>query len=148
VRPAVNVGISVSRVGGSAQIKPMKKVSGTLKLDLAQFRDLEAFARFGSDLDKATQRQLERGRRSVQVLIQKQYSPVAVEKQVAAIYAVSRGFADTVPVDKINEYEARLIQEIDMSAPQIFEQIKAKKWTDDVQAALKEVSEKVAKSFE
>ncbi|MEM8896525.1 MAG: F0F1 ATP synthase subunit alpha [Bacteroidota bacterium] len=148
VRPAVNVGISVSRVGGSAQIKPMKKVSGTLKLDLAQFRDLEAFARFGSDLDKATQRQLERGKRSVQVLIQKQYSPVAVEKQVAAIYAVSRGFADTVPVDKINEYEARLIQEIDMAAPEIFEQIKAKKWTDEVQSALKEVSEKVAKSFE
>ncbi|MEL6191862.1 MAG: F0F1 ATP synthase subunit alpha [Bacteroidota bacterium] len=148
VRPAVNVGISVSRVGGSAQIKPMKKVSGTLKLDLAQFRDLEAFARFGSDLDKATQRQLERGKRSVQVLIQKQYSPVAVEKQVAAIYAVSKGFADTVPVDKISEYEEKLMQEIEMSAPQIFEQIRAKKWTDEVQSALKEVSEKVAKSFE
>ncbi|MEM7510024.1 MAG: F0F1 ATP synthase subunit alpha [Bacteroidota bacterium] len=148
VRPAVNVGISVSRVGGSAQIKPMKKVSGTLKLDLAQFRDLEAFARFGSDLDKATQRQLERGKRSVQVLIQKQYSPVPVERQVAAIYAVSKGFADTVPVDKISEYEEKLMQEIEMSAPQIFEQIRAKKWTDEVQSALKEVSEKVAKSFE
>ena len=148
VRPAVNVGISVSRVGGSAQIKPMKKVSGTLKLDLAQFRDLEAFARFGSDLDKATQRQLERGKRSVQVLIQKQYSPVPVEKQVAAIYAVSKGYADTVPVEKISEYEERLMQEIEMSAPQIFEQIRAKKWTDEVQSALKEVSEKVAKSFE
>ena len=148
VRPAVNVGISVSRVGGSAQIKPMKKVSGTLKLDLAQFRDLEAFARFGSDLDKATQRQLERGKRSVQVLIQKQYSPVPVEKQVAAIYAVSKGYADTVPVEKISEYEERLMQEIEMSSPQIFEQIRAKKWTDEVQSALKEVSEKVAKSFE
>ena len=115
---------------------------------MAQFRDLEAFARFGSDLDKATQRQLERGKRSVQVLIQKQYSPVPVERQVAAIYAVSKGFADTVPVDKISEYEEKLMQEIEMSAPQIFEQIRAKKWTDEVQSALKEVSEKVAKSFE
>jgi len=148
VRPAINVGISVSRVGGSAQIKPMKKVAGRLKLDLAQYRELEAFARFGSDLDKATVRQLERGKRSVQLLIQKQYNPVLVEEQVVAIFAVSRGYADQVPVNKILEYEAALVQEVRLNHSDIFDNILAKKWTDEMQEQLKEIAQKVAQRFE
>jgi len=107
VRPAINVGISVSRVGGNAQIKGMKKVSGTLRLDLAQYRNLEAFAKFGSDLDPATQRQLNRGARLVEVLKQGQYEPVPVEEQVAIIYVAGQGFIDDVPVDQIREFEAQ-----------------------------------------
>lgn len=147
IRPAVNVGISVSRVGGSAQIKPMKKVAGTLKLSLAQYRELEAFARFGSDLDKATQLQLERGKRNVQLLIQKQYSPVSVEEQVASIYAASKGFLDNVPVDKVDAFETALIQELKHNHASVLEQIRDKKWTDDIQAKLSEVAGEVAKSF-
>ncbi len=105
VRPAVNVGLSVSRVGGNAQIKAMKKVAGRLRLDLAQFRALEAFAQFGSDLDAATQRQLARGERTVEILKQPQYQPMPVENQVAAIYAVTNGHLDDVPVDRIREWE-------------------------------------------
>ncbi|GAB5533889.1 MAG: F0F1 ATP synthase subunit alpha [Rubricoccaceae bacterium] len=107
VRPAINVGISVSRVGGNAQIKAMKKVSGTLRLDLAQYRNLEAFAKFGSDLDPATQRQLSRGARLVEVLKQGQYEPVPVEEQVAIIYVAGQGFIDDVPVDRVREFEAQ-----------------------------------------
>ena len=147
IRPAINVGISVSRVGGSAQIKPMKKVAGTLKLDLAQFRELEAFARFGSDLDKATQLQLDRGRRSVQLLIQKQYAPVPVEEQVAAIFAATKGYLDKVPVDKVDEFEQRLIQELKMKHAATLDAIRAKKWDDDIQKVLGDVSGEVAKSF-
>ena len=106
VRPAINVGISVSRVGGNAQIKAMKKVSGTLRLDLAQYRELEAFAKFGSDLDPATQRQLNRGARLVEVLKQPQYAPVPVEEQVAVIYAAGKGLVDSVPVSKIKAWES------------------------------------------
>ena len=147
VRPAINVGISVSRVGGSAQIKPMKKVAGRLKLDLAQFRELEAFARFGSDLDKATVQQLERGKRSVRLLIQKQYSPVKVQHQVAAILAVSRGYADSVPVEKIADFEASLIQELEMNHKELLDQIVAKKWTDEIQEKLADISTDVAKRY-
>ena len=107
VRPAINVGISVSRVGGNAQIKAMKKVSGTLRLDLAQYRNLEAFAKFGSDLDPATQRQLNRGARLVEVLKQGQYEPVPVEEQVAIIFVAGQGFIDDVPVAKVREFEAQ-----------------------------------------
>lgn len=148
IRPAINVGISVSRVGGAAQVKPMRKVAGTLKLDLAQFRELEAFARFGSDLDKATQNQLERGKRSVQLLIQKQYSPVPVEEQVAAIYAASKGYLDTVPVEKVAEYEERLVQELKLNHNGTLESIRNKKWDDAIQKTLGEVAQEVAKSFE
>ena len=105
-RPAINVGVSVSRVGGNAQIKAMKKVSGTLRLDLAQYRELEAFAKFGSDLDPATQRQLNRGARLVEVLKQGQYEPVPVEEQVAIIYVAGKGLLDAVPVNRIREFEA------------------------------------------
>ncbi|MEM6801539.1 MAG: F0F1 ATP synthase subunit alpha [Bacteroidota bacterium] len=147
IRPAVNVGISVSRVGGSAQIKPMKKVSGTLKLSLAQFRELEAFARFGSDLDKATQLQLERGKRNVQLLIQKQYSPISVEEQVASIYAATKGYLDNVPVEKVDEFETAYIQELKHNHASVLDDIRAKKWNDDVQSKLAEVAQEVAKSF-
>ncbi|MDP6033369.1 MAG: F0F1 ATP synthase subunit alpha [Candidatus Marinimicrobia bacterium] len=108
VRPAIDVGISVSRVGGNAQIKAMKKVAGTLRLDLAQYRELEAFAKFGSDLDKNTQAQLTRGERMVEILKQGQYAPVNVEKQVAVIFAASKGYIDGVDVDKVAEYESGL----------------------------------------
>ena len=105
VRPAINVGISVSRVGGNAQIKAMKKVSGTLRLDLAQYRNLEAFAKFGSDLDPATQRQLNRGARLVEVLKQGQYEPVPVAEQVAIIYVAGQGLIDDVPVEQVRAFE-------------------------------------------
>jgi F-type H+/Na+-transporting ATPase subunit alpha len=106
VRPAVDVGISVSRVGGAAQIKGMKAVAGRLRLDLAQYRELEAFAQFGSDLDAATQRQLARGARTVEILKQGQYSPMSVEHQVMVLYAVTNGHIDEIPVDRVQAWEA------------------------------------------
>jgi len=106
VRPAINVGISVSRVGGNAQIKGMKKVAGTLRLDLAQYRELEAFSKFGSDLDPATQRQLSRGARLVEILKQGQYAPVPVEEQVALIYVAGKGLIDAVPIADVKAFEA------------------------------------------
>ena len=109
VRPAIDVGISVSRVGGNAQIKAMKSVAGTLRLDLAQYRELEAFAKFGSDLDKNTQAQLTRGERMVEILKQGQYVPMKVENQVAVIFAVSKGYLDDIPVEKVSEYESGLL---------------------------------------
>ena len=108
MRPAIDVGISVSRVGGNAQIKAMKSVAGTLRLDLAQYRELEAFAKFGSDLDKNTQAQLTRGERMVEILKQGQYVPMPVEKQVAIIFAASKGFLDSVPAEKVAEFESSL----------------------------------------
>ena len=147
IRPAINVGISVSRVGGSAQIKPMKKVAGSLKLDLANFRELEAFSRFGSDLDKSTQRQLERGKRNVQLLIQKQYSPVKVEHQVAAIFAANSGLMDIVPVEKVHEFEAQFIQTLEHSHKETLGLIKSKKWTDEVQQVLGKVAKETASAF-
>jgi len=116
VRPAIDVGISVSRVGGNAQIKAMKKVAGTLRLDLAQYRELEAFAKFGSDLDKNTQAQLTRGERMVEILKQDQYTPVNVEKQVAVIFAASKGYIDGVDVDKVAEYESGLFDYLEANS--------------------------------
>ena len=110
IRPAINVGNSVSRVGGSAQVKAMRQVAGTLRLDLAQFRELAAFAQFGSDLDKATLNQLNRGRRLVEVLKQPQYQPLTVEKQVAIIYAATNGYLDPIPVEQVRAYETELYQ--------------------------------------
>src|SRR5580698_729221 len=131
VRPAVNVGISVSRVGGSAQIKAMRQVAGTLKLDLAQFRELQAFAQFGSDLDKATQNQLNRGQRLVEVLKQKQFSPLAVEKQIVIIYAGTRGYIDGLPVDQVRDFEAELYKYVDATNPGLLRTIMEKKVLDD-----------------
>src|SRR5688500_6147622 len=124
VRPAINVGISVSRVGGSAQIKAMKQVAGRLRLDLAQYRELEAFSAFASDLDAATKRQLERGARTVEVLKQGQYQPMAVEQQVVVIYAVTNGHLDDVPVDAIREWERAFLEYVQAQWPQIGERLR------------------------
>jgi F-type H+-transporting ATPase subunit alpha len=131
VRPAVDAGISVSRVGGNAQVKAMKQVAGPLRLSLAQYRELEAFAQFGSDLDAATQRQLNRGARLVEVLKQPQYQPVPVEKQVAIIYAVTNGYLDDVKVPHIRQWERDLLEYLEASHPQVLKDIKTKKVLDD-----------------
>lgn len=127
VRPAVAAGLSVSRVGGSAQIKAMKKVAGTLRLDLASYRELEAFTQFGSDLDAATQAKLNRGRRTVEILKQKLHEPLAVEKQVVILYALTHGFIDSVPVNKLLDFEAELFEYIESNAATIFETIRTTK---------------------
>ena len=123
IRPAIDVGISVSRVGGNAQIKAMKSVAGTLRLDLAQYRELEAFAKFGSDLDKNTQAQLTRGERMVEILKQGQYEPMKVENQVAVIFAVSKGYLDEVPVAKVSEYESGLFDYLEANNKKDLESI-------------------------
>jgi len=130
VRPAINVGLSVSRVGGAAQIKAMKQVAGTLRLDLAQFRELAAFAQFGSDLDKATQNQLERGKRLVEILKQGQYKPINVEKQVIAIYAATNGFVDEYPVTSVVKFEAELDAFLDARHTDLLQTIREKKKLD------------------
>ncbi|HMB90457.1 MAG TPA: F0F1 ATP synthase subunit alpha [Rhodothermales bacterium] len=138
VRPAINVGISVSRVGGNAQIKAMKKVAGTLRLDLAQYRELEAFSKFGSDLDPATQRQLNRGERLVEILKQGQYQPVSVEEQVAIIYLATQGVLDKVPVARIREFEKEIIERMHMRHEGLLASIAEKGvMSDDVAEALK-----------
>jgi F-type H+-transporting ATPase subunit alpha len=131
VRPAVNVGLSVSRVGGSAQIKAMRQVAGKLRLDLAQYRELAAFAQFGSDLDKATQQQLARGQRMVELLKQRQYAPLPVEKQVASIFAGSQGLLDDLPVEAVLPFEEFLFGFIERRQPQILIEIREKKEISD-----------------
>jgi F-type H+-transporting ATPase subunit alpha len=131
VRPAVDVGISVSRVGGNAQIKAMKKVAGPLRLSLAQYRELEAFSQFGSDLDAATQRQLARGARTVEILKQPQYQPVPVEEQIVAIYAVTNGFLDDIEVVSVREWERQFIDWLRSSRPVVLEAIREKKELSD-----------------
>tara|TARA_B110000116_G_scaffold271294_1_gene291634 strand:- start:9792 stop:11315 length:1524 start_codon:yes stop_codon:yes gene_type:complete len=124
IRPAIDVGLSVSRVGGNAQIKAMKKVAGTLRLDLAQYRELEAFAKFGSDLDKSTIDQLTRGERMVEILKQNQYVPMDVEKQIAIIFAASKGYLDDVVVEKVSDFEKSLFEYLDANAPDQLKMIK------------------------
>jgi F-type H+-transporting ATPase subunit alpha len=142
VRPAINVGISVSRVGGSAQVKAMRSVAGTLKLDLAQYRAMAAFAQFASDLDAVTRKQLERGARLVELLKQPQYQPLSVEKQVVAIFAGTRGFLDSLPVESIAKYEHDVLAFIEGKHGQILEDIRAKKVID------KDIEERLAKALE
>jgi F-type H+-transporting ATPase subunit alpha len=138
VRPAVNVGISVSRVGGSAQVKAMKSVAGTIKLDLAQYRELAAFAQFGSDLDKATLAQLNRGQRLVEILKQGQYSPMPVEKQVVSIWAATNGYVDDLPVPQVRRFEAEFMAFLDVNAPEVLRSIRdTKVLSDDAKAQLK-----------
>ena len=148
VRPAINVGISVSRVGGNAQIKSMKKVAGTLKLDQAQYRELEAFAKFGSDLDAATLNVIEKGKRNVEILKQNQADPFKVEDQIAIIYAGSKNLLRAVPVDKIKEFESDYIQYLNAKHRDTLDTLKAGKLTDEVidtlTSAAKEVSAKYA----
>ena len=133
VRPALNVGISVSRVGGNAQIKAMKKVAGPLKLELAQFRALEAFAKFGSDLDKSTQQQLRRGARLMEVMKQQQYSPVPVEEQIVTIYAATNGFMDELPVTEVKRFEQELLETVKVSQPELIQKLQRDKaLTDEI----------------
>ncbi|HET8563680.1 MAG TPA: F0F1 ATP synthase subunit alpha, partial [Candidatus Binatia bacterium] len=137
VRPAINVGISVSRVGGNAQIKAMKQVAGTLRLDLAQYREMAAFAQFGSDLDQATQRQLNRGSRLVELLKQGQYEPLPVEKQVLIIYAGTNGFVDDLPLSALKKYEQELYAFVESRHPDVFDDIIKKRELDnDLRAKL------------
>jgi F-type H+-transporting ATPase subunit alpha len=140
VRPAINVGISVSRVGGKAQIKAMKKVAGSLRLDLAAFRDLEAFAQLGTDLDQATQRQLDRGKRMVELLKQGQYHPYHVADQVVSIFTGTQGIVDDLPVDQVREFELELLQHIKDAFPEIREQLVEKgELTDELSEKMREV---------
>ena len=148
VRPAINVGISVSRVGGSAQIKAMKRIAGTLRLDLAQYRELESFAKFGSDLDKATQQQLRRGERLVEVLKQKQYSPLGVEKQVVVIYAATHGYLDEIPVDYVKKFESDFLTEMENIHGNILSEIIEKKdISEDLMKKLNAVLEDFTNRF-
>jgi len=149
VRPAINVGNSVSRVGGSAQIRAMRSVAGTLRLDLAQYRELAAFAQFGSDLDKATQAQLNRGRRLVEILKQPQYQPLAVEKQVMIVYAATKGFLDTVAIEDVRRYEEELYRFLETRHAAVLSGIADKKIIDDelkaaIEAALKDFGQQFA----
>ena len=139
VRPAISVGISVSRVGGNAQIKAMKKVAGSLKLDLAQYRELEAFAKFGSDLDKATQRTLAKGERLVELLKQGQYTPIPVEKQVLSVYIGTQGFLEGIPVSDVKRFEKEYIDYVELKQPELFDIVRTeKKLTDELVAGIKE----------
>ena len=147
VRPAINVGISVSRVGGSAQIKSMKKVSGTLKLDQAQFRELEAFAKFGSDLDDATLNVIEKGKRNVEILKQAQNDPFTVQDQVAIIFAGSKNLLKKVPVDKIKEFERKYIDFLNLKHKKTMETIKLGKLTDDVVSVLTKTAEELSSNY-
>jgi F-type H+-transporting ATPase subunit alpha len=148
IRPAINVGISVSRVGGNAQIKAMKQVAGTLRLDLAQYRELAVFAQFGSDLDKATQSQLNRGKRLVEILKQDQYRPIRVEKQIVIIYAGTNGFLDDLAVEDCLPFEKGLYDFVDSSYPNLGKQILAKKQFDDpLRAETKKVLDEFKAKF-
>ncbi|MFZ5569172.1 MAG: F0F1 ATP synthase subunit alpha [Thermodesulfobacteriota bacterium] len=148
VRPAINVGLSVSRVGGAAQVKAMKQVAGTLRLDMAQFRELEAFAAFGSDLDAATQKQLTRGQRLVQILKQPQYQPLPMEKQVTILFAGTRGYLDNFPVDVVAKYEAGLYPFIEERFPQVFKGLKEKQQiTEDIEKLMRTALEAYGEEF-
>jgi F-type H+-transporting ATPase subunit alpha len=149
IRPAINVGLSVSRVGGSAQVKAMKQVAGTLRLEMAQFRELEAFAAFGSDLDAATQAQLTRGQRLVEILKQPQYTPLPMEKQVTILFAGTRGFLDKYPADAVGKYEAGLYTFIEERYPKVFTGLVEKQQiTDEIEALMKEALAAYGEEFE
>ncbi|MFM7765965.1 MAG: F0F1 ATP synthase subunit alpha, partial [Sphingomonadales bacterium] len=147
VRPAINVGISVSRVGGNAQIKSMKKVAGTLKLYQAQYRELEAFAKFGSDLDAATKAVLDKGSRNVELLKQHQFSPVSVEKQVAIIYLGTSNQLRIIPVNKVRAFETAYLEYLENKHADVLEQLRGGKIDDSITAVLSEAGKEVAKGF-
>jgi F-type H+-transporting ATPase subunit alpha len=147
VRPAINVGISVSRVGGNAQIKSMKKVSGTLKLDQAQYRELEAFSKFGSDLDAVTMRVIQKGQRNVEILKQGVNSPMPVEKQAAIIYVGTKALLNKVPVNKIREFEAEFLEFLDAKHRDILDTLKAGKLTDEVTSTIEKVAKDLASKY-
>jgi len=146
IRPALNVGLSVSRVGGSAQIKPMKKVAGSMKLALAQFRELEAFSQFSSDLDADTKKQIERGRRLTELLKQPQYSPYAVEDQVISIYAAGKGMFDDVSIDKVRDTETKLLEFMRKTRSALLEKIAKGEWSDEIEGEIKSGMDEFKKS--
>jgi F-type H+-transporting ATPase subunit alpha len=147
IRPAINVGISVSRVGGNAQIKSMKKVAGTLKLDQAQYRELEAFAKFGSDLDAATKSVLDKGSRNVEMLKQAQFSPQAVERQIAMIYLGTKNLLRTVPVNKVRDFEVAFIEYLNVKHRDTLDTLRAGKIDDSVTSVLETVGAEIAKNY-
>lgn len=147
IRPAINVGISVSRVGGSAQIKSMKKVAGTLKGDQAQYRELEAFSKFGSDLDATTKFVLDKGARNVEILKQGQYSPVPVEKQVAIIYCGTKGLMRNVPVNKVKEFEAEFLNQLDVRHRPVLDALRAGKIDDSITSVLEQVAKEISAKY-
>ena len=148
IRPAINVGISVSRVGGNAQIKSMKKVAGTLKIDQAQFRELESFTKFGGDIDPVTAKVIDKGRKNERLLIQPQYSPVAVEEQVAAIFCGTKGLLENVPLDKVAEFEKAFIQLLKAKyQKEVLDVIKAGKLTDEVTDLITSCAKEVASRY-
>ncbi len=147
VRPAINVGISVSRVGGNAQIKSMKKVAGTLKLDQAQYRELEAFSKFGSDLDAATKSVLDKGARNVEILKQAQFSPARVEQQIAIIYCGTKGLLRSVPINKVKEFEAEYIAFLEAKHKNILNDLKAGKFTDEITSVLESVAKDLSANY-
>jgi F-type H+-transporting ATPase subunit alpha len=147
VRPAINVGISVSRVGGNAQIKSMKKVAGTLKLDQAQYRELEAFSKFGSDLDASTKTVLDKGSRNVEILKQGQYSPVSVEKQVAIIYLGTKNLMRNVPVNRVREFESEFTTQLEQRHPEVLAALKAGKFDDSLTGVLETVAKELSANY-
>jgi F-type H+/Na+-transporting ATPase subunit alpha len=147
VRPAINVGISVSRVGGNAQIQPMRKVAGKLKIDLSQYRDLEAFAQFGSDLDPETQRTLARGERLVKSLNQGERSPLAIEDQVAVVYAATNGFLDRIDADRVAEFNRGLVERVHSEIPEVLKKIAEGDWSDETQKGLDDAIAQFAEDF-
>ena len=147
VRPAINVGISVSRVGGSAQINPMRKVAGRMKGELSQFRDLEAFASFGSDLDEDTQRTLARGNRLVATLNQGEHQPIPAAEQVVIIYAATNGYIDRVAVDRVPDFNQQLVDRLRAEAADTLEKISGGDWSDETQAKVKEIVSEFADDF-
>ncbi|MFD0792671.1 F0F1 ATP synthase subunit alpha [Mucilaginibacter litoreus] len=147
IRPAINVGISVSRVGGNAQIKSMKKVAGTLKLDQAQYRELEAFSKFGSDLDASTKNVIDKGARNVEILKQGQYSPVSVEKQVAIIYLGTKNLMRNVPINKIKAFENEFTTQLELRHPEVLAALKAGKFDDQLTGVLETVAKEIAANY-
>jgi F-type H+-transporting ATPase subunit alpha len=149
IRPAIDVGISVSRVGGSAQIKTMKKVAGTLKLDLAQFRELEAFSKFGSDIEPTTKAVLDKGFRNVEILKQMQYTPFPVEEQVAIIYVGTNNLLRSVPVDKVKEFESNFLLTLKKRHPQVLEKLRDKKGklTKDLTDVLRDLAKELSVKY-
>jgi F-type H+/Na+-transporting ATPase subunit alpha len=148
IRPAINVGISVSRVGGKAQIKPMKKVAGTLKLDQAQFREMEAFAKFGSDLDKATMLTISRGRKNQEILKQPQFSPVPVEQQVAIIFVSTKGYLDLIPIERIREFEKEYLNHLVSKHPDILKKIRDEILDDQCTDTMRDAALSIAKNYQ
>ncbi len=147
VRPAINVGISVSRVGSNAQVKSMKKVAGTLKLDQAQYRELEAFSKFGSDLDSATLAVLDKGSKNVEILKQGLHNPMSVEKQIAIIYCGTKGLLKSIPISKVREFEIEYLQYLEVKHPEILQQLKEGILNDEITSALEKNSNELLEKY-